>query len=163
MPHERNMADTTYRKDYQVPSHLIDTVNLVFDLDLESTSVINTMHIRPNPDFPDQDGTLVLNGENLTLVSVTADGNTLSESDYELSEKTLTLKKIDTECDITIVNRFSPANNKALSGIYASGPNLMSQCESEGFRRITYYLDRPDVLARFTVTCLLYTSDAADD
>lgn len=152
MPHERNMADTTYRKDYQVPSHLIDTVNLVFDLDLESTSVINTMHIRPNPDFPDQDGTLVLNGENLTLVSVTADGNTLSESDYELSEKTLTLKKIDTECDITIVNRFSPANNKALSGIYASGPNLMSQCESEGFRRITYYLDRPDVLARFTVT-----------
>lgn len=145
------MADTIHRKDYQVPSHLIDTVNLVFDLDAESTSVINTMRVRPNPDSADKSGVLALNGETLTLVSVSVDGTTLEESQYELTNKTLTLKGIDHECDIVVVNRFSPAANKALSGIYASGPNLMSQCESEGFRRITYYLDRPDVLARFSV------------
>lgn len=145
------MAETIHRNDYRVPSHLIDTVNLVFDLDVDSTSVINTMHIRPNPESEVRNGELVLNGETLMLVSVAVDNKPLSENDYVLTDKTLTLKNIDKECDVTVVNRFSPASNKALSGIYTSGPNLMSQCESEGFRRITYYLDRPDVLARFSV------------
>lgn len=144
------MADTILRSDYKVPTHLIDTVHLEFDLDQESTSVINTMHVRPNPESRGS-ADLILNGETLTLVSVTVDGTALDESEYVLTDKTLTVPNITRACDVCIVNRFSPAANKALSGIYASGPNLMSQCEAEGFRRITYYLDRPDVLARFTV------------
>ncbi|MFU0841517.1 MAG: hypothetical protein ACFWTZ_02655 [Burkholderia sp.] len=145
------MAQTIYRKDYRAPTHLIKTVHLEFDLDPESTSVINTMHVEPNPERPDATKDLVLNGEELTLVSVAIDGVPADESRYEVGEHSLTIKNVAAPSDITIVNRFSPAKNKALSGIYVSGENLMSQCESEGFRRITYFLDRPDVLARYTV------------
>ena len=145
------MAQTTHRRDYRVPSHLIDTVRLEFDLDPESTAVINTMNVRPNPDNTIGDGTLTLMGENLTLVSVAIDGRSLLPSEYEVTTTSLRLPRITAPAEITIVNRFNPTANTALSGIYASGANLMSQCESQGFRRITYYLDRPDILARFTV------------
>lgn len=144
------MAQTTYRRDYRAPSHLIDTVRLEFDLDPESTAVINTMHVRPNPEASG-DGILTLMGEDLTLVSVAIDGRPLSAAEYELTPRGLRLPRITGPAVVTIVNRFNPTANTALSGIYASGSNLMSQCESQGFRRITYYLDRPDVLARFTV------------
>ena len=144
------MAETTFRADYRAPSHLIDTVHLEFDLDADSTSVINTMHVRPNPDAT-ASSDLVLNGETLTLVSVAIDGLPLDESRYTVTDTLLTIRGVDRECDIIVVNRFSPSANKALSGIYASGQNLMSQCEAEGFRRITYFLDRPDVLSRYSV------------
>ena len=144
------MAETIFRADYRAPSHLIDTVHLEFDLDADSTSVINTMHVRPNPDAQ-HSSDLVLNGETLTLVSVAVDGLPLDESRYTLGDDLLTIRGIDRECDVIVVNRFSPSANKALSGIYASGQNLMSQCEAQGFRRITYFLDRPDVLSRYSV------------
>lgn len=144
------MAETTLRSDYRAPSHLIDTVHLEFDLDADSTSVINTMRVRPNPDaHPSSD--LVLNGEALTLVSVAVDGLTLDESRFTLGDDLLTIRGIDRDCDVIVVNRFSPSANKALSGIYASGQNLMSQCEAQGFRRISYFPDRPDVLSRYSV------------
>ncbi|MDY4162492.1 MAG: aminopeptidase N [Sutterella sp.] len=139
------------RSDYRAPSHLIDTVHLEFDLDLDSTSVTNTMRVRPNPDAVGLGRDLVLNGETLTLVSVAVDGVQLEPNRYAVTEKSLTIFDLSRDCDVTVVNRFNPSANKALSGIYSSGRNLMSQCEAEGFRRITYYLDRPDVLARFFV------------
>lgn len=146
------MAKTTiHRSDYRVPTHLIDTVKLEFDLDPESTGVTNTMHVVPNPQSTEKGAPLVLNGEELTLVSVTVNGRLLSETEYDVSPTALTIPNIVGESTISIVNRFSPVQNTALSGIYVSGGNLMSQCESEGFRRITYFLDRPDVLARYTV------------
>ena len=144
------MAETIFRADYRAPSHLIDTVHLEFDLDADSTSVINTMHVRPNPDAQ-HSSDLILNGETLTLVSVAVDGLPLDESRYTLGDDLLTIHGIDRECDVIVVNRFSPSANKALSGIYTSGQNLMSQCEAQGFRRITYFLDRPDVLSRYSV------------
>ena len=144
------MAETIFRADYRAPSHLIDTVHLEFDLDADSTSVINTMHVRPNPDAQ-HSSDLILNGETLTLVSVAVDGLPLDESRYTLGDDLLTIRGIDRECDVIVVNRFSPSANKALSGIYTSGQNLMSQCEAQGFRRITYFLDRPDVLSRYSV------------
>lgn len=143
---------TTFRKDYKAPSHLIDSVQLEFDLDPDSSSVTSTFEVRPNPDSDDTVHDLVLNGEAITLVSVSVDGRTLSESEYALTDKTLTLPSLSKPAQIVIVNRFSPSKNTALSGIYASGKNLMSQCEATGFRRITYWLDRPDVLAKFSVT-----------
>ena len=145
------MATTVYRKDYRAPSHWVDTVKLEFDLDPESTGVTSTMHVRPNQELENPDYDLVLDGEDLTLVSVSIDDTPLPEADYVLEKDKLVLKNITTECDVRIVNRFSPAANSKLSGIYVSGENLMSQCESEGFRRITYFPDRPDVLARYTV------------
>ena len=75
------MAETIFRADYRAPSHLIDTVHLEFDLDADSTSVINTMHVRPNPDAQ-HSSDLILNGETLTLVSVAVDGLPLDESRY---------------------------------------------------------------------------------
>lgn len=140
-----------HRSDYRAPSHLIDTVHLEFDLDPESTSVTNTMRVRPNPDAEGASRDLTLNGETLTLISVAVDGVQLDESRYALTETHLTIFDVGAECDITVVNRFNPTANKELSGIYTAGRSLMSQCEAEGFRRITYYLDRPDVLARFSV------------
>ncbi len=146
------MSETIFRQDYKAPSHLIDTVNLEFDLDVESTSVSSTLHVRPNPDANESTGELVLFGEGLTLVSLCVNGEALDETQFDLDEHTLTLHNITTETDISIVNRFSPVANTRLQGIYASGKNLISQCEAEGFRSITYFLDRPDVLARYHVT-----------
>ena len=143
------MSETIFRQDYQAPSHLVSTVNLEFDLDVESTSVISTLHVVPNPEAQNQTGEFMLNGEGLTLVSVAVNGEQLDETQYDLTPEILTLHNINTEVDLTIVNRFSPAANTKLQGIYASGKNLISQCEAEGFRAITYFPDRPDVLARY--------------
>ena len=145
------MAATILRDDYREPAFLIKTVHLEFDLDADSTSVINTMHVCPNPNTANGSRDLVLNGEALTLVSIALNGTTLDESRYSLDNDLLTIRGIDHECDLSIVNRFSPSANKALSGIYVSGQNLMSQCEAEGFRRITYFMDRPDVLSTYSV------------
>lgn len=146
------MSETIYRQDYQAPSHLVDTINLEFDLDVESTSVSSLMHVRPNPEVTDSNGDLVLFGEDLTFVSLSVNGEPLDETQFDLTDHTLTLHNITGEADIAIVNRFSPAKNTRLQGIYASGKNLISQCEAEGFRSITYFPDRPDVLARYHVT-----------
>ena len=144
------MVQTIRREDYRAPAHLIDEVRLEFDLDAESTAVVNTMHVRPNPAANGQDASLFLDGEDLTLVSVALDGKPLDESRYTLSQEGLLIRDIREPATVTIVNRFSPAANTALSGIYVSGQTLISQCEAQGFRRITFYMDRPDVLAKFT-------------
>lgn len=144
------MVQTIRREDYRAPAHLIDEVRLEFDLDAESTAVVNTMHVRPNPAANGQDASLFLDGEDLTLVSVALDGKPLDESRYMLSQEGLLIRDIREPATVTIVNRFSPAANTALSGIYVSGQTLISQCEAQGFRRITFYMDRPDVLAKFT-------------
>lgn len=146
------MSETIYRQDYLAPTHLVETVKLEFDLDAESTSVSSLLHVRPNPDAKTATGDWVLNGEGLTLVSIAVNGEMLDESQFDLDDKTLTLHGITGETDVAIVNRFSPASNTKLQGIYASGKNLVSQCEAEGFRAITYFPDRPDILARYHVT-----------
>lgn len=148
------MAQTIRRSDYAAPTHLIDEVRLEFDLDLESTAVVNTMNVRPNPDAKAEGSGLFLNGEDLTLVSVSVNGRPLADEEYELSAAGLCIKHmaaLDQPAVVKIVNRFSPIANTALSGIYVSGQSLMSQCEAQGFRRITYHMDRPDVLSKYTV------------
>lgn len=145
------MAQTILRSDYCPPTFLIESIHLDFDLDLQCTTVTNTMQVKPNEAVGSTKGRLTLDGQALKLISVEVNGKALANSEFTLTDQSLTIHAIEAPCQIKIVNQFSPIANTALSGIYASNGNLMSQCEAEGFRRITYFVDRPDVMSRYTV------------
>ncbi len=142
------------RLDYMPPAFLIDRVDLTFELDEQATRVSSRLVLQRNPDAADPHQTLVLNGEDLTLESVKLDGRLLSHAEFELTPHTLAIPGIRNESILEIVTRLDPAGNTRLMGLYLSNDNLFTQCEAEGFRRITYYLDRPDVMARFTTTII---------
>ncbi|HAD41957.1 MAG TPA: aminopeptidase N [Plesiomonas shigelloides] len=133
-----------YRKDYRAPDYTITDVVLDFDLSADDTVVTAVSHLVRQSEHAQP---LVLNGEGLTLVSVAVNGQPVT--DYQQDSHSLTINGLPAECELTIITRFSPAKNTALSGLYQSGEALCTQCEAEGFRRITYFLDRPDVLARY--------------
>ncbi|WP_334129027.1 aminopeptidase N [Sneathiella sp.] len=136
-------------RDYKAPEFLIKTVDLRFELGEEETIVTSQLALTRN----DRQATaLALNGEHLELVSVKLDGRPLSAREYRRTDKLLTIPvsaSID-EFTLEIVTRIRPQENTALEGLYKSSGNFCTQCEAEGFRRITYYLDRPDVMATFT-------------
>ncbi|UPR56774.1 aminopeptidase N [Vibrio sp. ED004] len=137
-----------YRKDYQSPSHTISEIDLTFDL-YDSASIVTAVSsVKQEKDS----ATLVLDGEGLKLVSVLVKGNEWTQ--YEQSETQLTLNDLPKEFTLTIVTEVNPEGNSALEGLYKSGGAFCTQCEAEGFRRITYYMDRPDVLAKFTTTVI---------
>lgn len=133
-----------YRKDYQSPSHTISTIDLTFDLHDNQTVVTAISQVQQCK----ESSTLQLDGENLTLVSLQVNGEVWS--DYQQTESTLTINQLPREFTLTIVTHIDPEANTALEGLYKSGGAFCTQCEAEGFRRITYYLDRPDVLAKYT-------------
>ncbi|WP_435134866.1 aminopeptidase N [Plesiomonas shigelloides] len=133
-----------YRKDYRAPDYTITDVALDFDLSADDTVVTAVSHLVRQGEHAQP---LVLNGEGLTLISVAVNGQPVT--DYQQDSHSLTINGLPAECELTIITRFSPAKNTALSGLYQSGEALCTQCEAEGFRRITYFLDRPDVLARY--------------
>ncbi|MCH2107000.1 MAG: aminopeptidase N [Planctomycetes bacterium] len=143
---------TKYRKDYQPPTHLVDTLELEFDLAEEHTRVRSKMTLRENPASDAEGGDLVLAGEDIELVSVSVDGAELSEDRYEVGEESLSLTGLPAECVLEIEVLIKPQENTRFEGLYRSGPMFLTQCEAEGFRRITYFLDRPDVMARYTTT-----------
>ncbi len=145
-PHETRLAD------YKPPVYLVDTVAMDVDIGDKTTLVETCMQVRRNPASPDKNAPLVLNGEEQKLVAVYVDGKKLSAKDYTLTAHTLTLSGVPDKAEIIVKSTNEPAKNTALSGLYAAGPMLCTQCESQGFRRITYYPDRPDVLAAFRVT-----------
>jgi aminopeptidase N len=124
---------------------------LRFDLDPETTQVTAQLKLRRDP-VAAPDAELVLAGRNLTLLALRRDGLTLTAGvDYHLSEAELRLSAPDAAFTLEIVTAIHPVANTALEGLYLSGEMLCTQCEPEGFRRMTYYLDRPDVLTRFSV------------
>ncbi len=133
--------------DYTPYPFAVEKTELDFRLDPEATLVRSAMKLR-------RTGTgnapLVLNGENLELVSIAVDGAPLGHNSYSLDDKTLTVPDLPQTCELVIETRFAPRNNRALSGLYMSGGRYCTQCEAEGFRRITYYPDRPDVMSRFS-------------
>ena len=138
-------APTIYLKAYQPPAFTVLTVNLTFELYEDHALVHNHMHLkRQHP------GALQLHGESLVLVSIHQDNQPLSAEHYQLDANTLLLNTALDELRLTIVTRIYPRNNTELSGLYCSNNLFCTQCEAEGFRRITYYLDRPDVLAVYT-------------
>ncbi|CAJ1842451.1 Aminopeptidase N [Aeromonas jandaei] len=134
-----------YRQDYQAPLYWIDTIDLDFQLQEPQTRVTAITRIRRNGEH---NAPLVLDGEQLTLESIAIDG--IPCEHYEQGESSLTIFNLPAECVLTIVTLLDPAANTALEGLYKSGDAYCTQCEAEGFRRITYYLDRPDILACYS-------------
>lgn len=140
-------------KDYRPCPYHIDEVALDFVLGPKSTKVSSVMKMRPNPAAGDNQGELKLDGEMIKLKSIKLDGKALNEGDdYELGEESLTIFNLPNKpFELSVDTVCNPDANKALSGLYRSSGNYCTQCEAEGFRRITYYPDRPDVMAVFTV------------
>jgi aminopeptidase N len=134
-----------YRHDYRAPDYTISDIDLTFDLDAAKTLVTAISKVSRQGAA---DAALRLDGGELTLVSIHV--NDQAWENYRLEESTLVLEQLPETFTLTIVNEISPATNTALEGLYQSGEALCTQCEAEGFRHITWYLDRPDVLARFT-------------
>jgi len=151
MKNLQDTPNTIFLSDYQPPDFLVESVNLRFELSPENTVVTNTMSLRRNPEAQEgQD--LYLDGEDLELLSIEVDGQPLSDSDYRCSDTGLSLAAPTDTFTLTIVTRIHPVKNTALEGLYQSSGNFCTQCEAQGFRKITYYPDRPDVLSRFTTT-----------
>ncbi len=142
---------TVYRKDYQPYPYDIPQVSLAFDLAPDATEVRCVMQVQRKADAS-ADAALVLDGEDLELVSVGVDGQALAADRYHLSEHSLALYGLPAEASVEIVSRCKPAANSTLMGLYVSGGNFFTQCEAEGFRRITWFADRPDVMSRYRVT-----------
>ncbi len=145
-------ATPTRRLDYLPPDFLIDTVDLRFDLDPEATIVRSRLAMRRNP--AGRPGVpLRLDSDQLTLLSIALDGVALKRDQYVLhGDGTLELAAVPDGFTLEIETYISPQANTKLSGLYTSGGAFFTQCEAEGFRRITYFLDRPDVMAIFTTT-----------
>jgi aminopeptidase N len=150
MPMRHEQVVTVRRTDYRPPPFLLDQVVLEFDLDPQLTQVTATLGVCRNPAVPGN-GPLVLDGEDLELVSVELDGRVLSAADYELTQDALVIAAPGDRSTVRIVNHIRPAANTELMGLFVSNGNFFSQCEAEGFRRITFFPDRPDVMARYRV------------
>jgi aminopeptidase N len=141
-----------HRGDYRPPAFLVDTVALDFDLDPAATTVRATLAFRRNPAAP-ADAPLRLDGDGLTLIEAKLDGTVLPPERLEFgSDGSLTVLDPPAAGVLETLVRIAPEKNTELSGLYTSGGNFYTQCEAEGFRRITFFPDRPDVMARFTVT-----------
>jgi aminopeptidase N len=144
---------TTYLKDYTAAAFSIDTVALIFNLDEDLTTVNARLTVsrqtETNNHLP-----LVLQGEDLELVFVKVDDRLLSAKEYQLTAHELTIFQLPNDFSLEVETKIKPKENTALSGLYVSRGIFCTQCEAEGFRRITYFLDRPDVLARYTTTII---------
>ena len=143
---------TIYLSDYQPPVFLIDALHLKIDLLDGFTRVTSQMKVSRNAAANTQEKDLVLNGETLTLESIRLNGKPLSADAYKANEESLTVFDVPSAFELEITTVTHPEKNTALSGLYRSANAYCTQCEAEGFRRITYYPDRPDVLTRFTTT-----------
>ena len=146
---------TIYLKDYTVPDYLIHSVDLNFDLAEDNTRVVSRLTLSRNPASQTGDAALILAGENLGLISVVLnDDNQLTDQHYLQTPDSLIIHEVPQHRSfvLTIENTINPKANTALEGLYLSNSMLCTQCEAEGFRKITYFLDRPDVMAQFTTT-----------
>ncbi len=139
-------------KDYAPPPYLIEEVELDVRLAPRAARVAAKLRLRPNPKVATGGKPLVLDGEGLALESVALNGKTLPPSDYRIGESSLTIPRVPVQpFTLELVTFCDPEANTALSGLYLSRGTYCTQCEPEGFRRITFFLDRPDVLAVYTV------------
>jgi len=139
-----------YLKDYQPPSFLVDHVSLRFKLNPTSTQIVSTVKYRQNPNVA-KNSTLELDGFGMLLHSIKLNGNKLPAQAYQLHKTGLTIPNVPDAFELEICTMINPENNTALEGLYRSSGNYCTQCEAQGFRRITYYQDRPDVMAPFAV------------
>jgi aminopeptidase N len=143
---------TVLRSAYRVPDYLIDSVELNFDLGEDETRVEARLRIHRRADVSDQQVPLILDGENLELLEIEIDGAPLVDSEYRVEGESLTIERLPARFELRTVVAIHPESNTQLSGLYQSGGNFCTQCEAMGFRRITYFLDRPDIMSRYTVS-----------
>jgi aminopeptidase N len=139
-----------YRTDYTAPAFSINQVNLRFELDPDATIVTSVMQVKRQTSAE----ALILDGTNLELLSVAINGQALSADSWLQTATSLTLNSVPDQFELRITTRISPLDNTALEGLYLAENTFCTQCEAEGFRRITYFLDRPDVLAIYTTTII---------
>lgn len=135
-------------KDYIEPAYEVERLNLTFELDLKSTRVTSVAKYKLKEGKAREP--LTLDGVDLTLESIEVDGTALDESQYTVTDETLVFLNPGKEFELKIVNYISPVTNSALEGLYRSGDMYCTQCEAQGFRRITYFMDRPDVMTSYT-------------
>ncbi|PNG38321.1 aminopeptidase N [Pseudomonas protegens] len=141
-----------YLKDYQAPEYLIDETHLTFELFEDHSLVHAQLVMRRNPARGAGLPPLVLDGQQLELLSVSLADQPLSADDYQLDDSHLTLHPTSASFTLDTSVKIHPESNTALEGLYKSSGMFCTQCEAEGFRKITYYLDRPDVMSKFTTT-----------
>ncbi|MDH5649252.1 MAG: aminopeptidase N [Gammaproteobacteria bacterium] len=146
-----DLPKTIYLKDYREPDYWIESVDLHFDLGEKFTVVTSRLFCKANNA---KQRPLVLNGEQLELLNVSLNGKLLKKGQYELDAESLTILSPPESFNLEITTRIKPQENTSLDGLYVSSGMFCTQCEAEGFRKITYYLDRPDVMASFTTTII---------
>ncbi|WP_217434864.1 aminopeptidase N [Marinifaba aquimaris] len=142
-----SLPSAQYLKDYQAPVFGVDTIELTVFLDDHKTKVISKVRYLKQLEG---EQVLRLNGEQQTLLEVKLAGVTLNAEQYQLTDEELVITTHLSEFELEITTEIDPANNSSLEGLYKSGGAFCTQCEAQGFRKITYYLDRPDVLAKYT-------------
>jgi len=147
---KESQGKTVYLKDYTAPDFLIDETHLDFSLHEDHTVVLARLLLRRNPASSNQQAALVLNGRNLVLQELKLEGRLLAATEYQLDEEHLTLPGVPAAFTLETRTLIKPQDNTSLEGLYKSRVMFCTQCEAEGFRKITWYLDRPDVLSSFT-------------
>jgi aminopeptidase N len=152
LPAQNQPPKTIYLKDYQVPDYLIRTTDLRVEIYEGETIVSAMLDLYRNPAATSTATQLKLQGADLELVSIALDGKILAEGDYQFGEESLTIFNTPAEFKLLTITKIKPEANTSLEGLYRSRTMYCTQCEAEGFRKITYYLDRPDVMSEFTTT-----------
>lgn len=148
----RDTPKAIYLKDYTPPEFTVERIELRFELGEESTLVTQQSRLRANESGGAAGRPLVLHGQELELLELQIDGKAVGEEGYRSEGEWLTIEQVPDAFDLTIVTRIYPQKNTSLEGLYTSSGKFCTQCEAEGFRKITYYLDRPDVMSTFTTT-----------
>jgi aminopeptidase N len=143
---------TVYLKDYRPPPFLIEDVDLRFELGEETTLVTAVLTVARNPAFGAPRGDLTLHGQELELVSLAIDDSPVGDDRFRLDDGALVIRDVPDAFRLRTCARIRPQANTSLEGLYTSSGNFCTQCEAEGFRKITWFLDRPDVMARYTTT-----------
>lgn len=143
-----------FLKDYKVPPFLIEETHLHVDIHQDVTTVTATLKVIKNPEAAAEDQVhLVLDGsQDLSTQSIAVDGRTLTDNEYQIEDDKLSVFDAPDSFELTTTVQIKPQDNTALEGLYQSGDMYCTQCEAEGFRNITWYLDRPDVMSRYTTT-----------
>ena len=154
MSSEEGQPKAIYLKDYRVPPFLIEETSLHVDLNDDVTGVTATLKVVKNPAAAAEDQRhLVLDGsQGLDTESVAMDGRRLTDNEYRIDRDRLSIYEVPDSFELTTTVRIRPRDNTALEGLYKSGDMYCTQCEAEGFRNITWYPDRPDVMSRYTTT-----------
>ena len=142
---------TVYLKDYQRPAYLINRTELHFELQEDYTVVSSRLHLLRDGSVA-TDASLELHGQGLELLSVAVDGEELAADEYSVNAESMLIHSVPEQCVLDCKTKIAPQDNTSLEGLYKSRTMYCTQCEAEGFRKITYYLDRPDVMSVFTVT-----------